>query len=84
MPHSKKRVPKRSKRWSGEYIIVWSDNTWEFFRCCRCGKLLNDAASRKRGLGPVCKNRAALDEVMGVMNQERILMGKRARRQRIF
>jgi hypothetical protein len=33
-------------------IVVWSDNTWEFFRCCRCGQLLNDAASRKRGARP--------------------------------
>jgi hypothetical protein len=62
---------RRNKKWSGEYIIVWSDNTWEFFRCCRCGNLLNDAASRKRGLGPECKNRAALDEVIVVKRAER-------------
>lgn len=64
----------RTKRWSGEYIIVWSDSTWEFFRCCRCGKLLNDVASRKRGLGPGCKDRAPSDEVMAVMNAERAKM----------
>jgi hypothetical protein len=56
---------------SGEYIVVWSDNTWEFFRCCRCGQLLNDAPSRKRGLGPGCKNRAAVDEVRGIKEAER-------------
>jgi Family of unknown function (DUF6011) len=64
-------MPPRRKRWSGEYIIVWSDGSWEFFRCCRCRKLLNDAASRKRGLGPECKNRAALDEVIVVKRAER-------------
>jgi Family of unknown function (DUF6011) len=56
----------RRKRWSGAYIVVWSDNTWEFFRCCRCGNLLNDAASRKRGLGQECAKRAAVDEVWGI------------------
>jgi hypothetical protein len=61
----------RRKRLSGAYIVVWSDNTWEFFRCCRCGKLLNDAASRKRGLGPECVRRAAVDEVSGVKKAER-------------
>jgi Family of unknown function (DUF6011) len=64
-------VAERRKRWSGEYIVVWSDNTWEFFRCCRCGKLLNDAASRKRGLGPGCKDQAAIDEVRGIKEAER-------------
>jgi hypothetical protein len=64
-------VAQRRKRWSGKYIIVWSDNSWEFFRCCRCDKLLNDAASRKRGLGPECKNRAAIDDVSNVMAEER-------------
>jgi hypothetical protein len=64
-------VAQRQKRWSGNYIIVWDDNTWEFFRSCRCGNLLNDAASRKRGLGPGCKDRAAWDEVSGVKNAER-------------
>jgi hypothetical protein len=64
-------VAQRRKRWSGEYIVVWSDNTWEFFRCCRCGQLLNDAPSRKRGLGPGCKNRAAVDEVRGIKEAER-------------
>jgi uncharacterized C2H2 Zn-finger protein len=59
------------KRWSGDYIVVWEDNSWEFFRCCRCGDQLNDAASRKRGLGPECKDRAAVDEVTVVMSQER-------------
>jgi Family of unknown function (DUF6011) len=59
------------KRWSGKYIVVWEDNSWEFFRCCRCGKLLNDDASRKRGLGPECKDRAAIDEVMSIKNAER-------------
>jgi hypothetical protein len=51
-------------------MIVWSDNTWEFFGCCRCGGLLNDAASRKRGLGPGCKDRAAIDEVRGIKEAE--------------
>ena len=55
----------RRKRWSGEYIIVWSDNSWEFFGCCRCGTLLNDTASRKGGFAPECKKRAALDDVWG-------------------
>jgi hypothetical protein len=64
-------VTQRRKRWSGAYIVVWSDNTWEFFRCCRCGELLNDAASRKRGLGPDCKNRAAVDEVRAIKEAER-------------
>jgi len=64
-------VAQRRKRWSGEYIVVWSDNTWEFFRCCRCGQLLNDAPSRKRGLGPGCKNRAAVDDVRGTKEAER-------------
>ena len=64
-------MARRRKRWSGEYIIVWDDGEYEFFRCCRCGKLLNDAASRERGLGPECKNRAAIDEVMAVKNAER-------------
>ena len=64
-------VAQRRKRWSGEYIVVWSDNSWEFFRCCRCGQLLNDAPSRKRGLGPECKNRAAVDEVRGIKEAER-------------
>jgi hypothetical protein len=64
-------VPTRKKRWSGQYIVVWDDNTWEFFRCCRCGELLEDAASRKRGLGPGCKEHAAADEVMVVKNAER-------------
>ena len=53
------------QRGSGAYIVVWADDTWEFFRCCRCGKLLNDEASRKRGLGPECKNRAPIDAVRG-------------------
>ena len=53
-------MANRRKRWSGAYIVVWSDNTWEFFRCCRCDNLLNDAASRKRGLGPECAKRAAV------------------------
>jgi uncharacterized C2H2 Zn-finger protein len=61
----------RRNRWSGTYIVVWSDNTWEFFRCCRCGNLLNDAKSRKRGLGPECAKRAALDEVRGIKEAER-------------
>jgi hypothetical protein len=61
----------RRKRWSGAYIVVWSDNTWEFFRCCRCGNLLNDAASRKRGLGQECAKRAAVDEVWGIKEAER-------------
>jgi hypothetical protein len=61
----------RRKRWSGKYIVVWDDNTWEFFRCCRCGELLEDDASRRRGLGPGCKDKAAWDEVWGVMNAER-------------
>jgi hypothetical protein len=64
-------MAQRHKRWSGDYIIVWPDNSWEFFRCCRCGKLLSDAASRKRGLGPECKDRAAVDEVIGVKRRER-------------
>ena len=64
-------MAERRKRWSGKYIVVWSDNSWEFFRCCRCGRLLNDAASRKRGLGPECKNRAAVDEVMVIQREER-------------
>jgi uncharacterized C2H2 Zn-finger protein len=61
----------RRKRWTGDYITVWSDNSWEYFRCCRCGTLLNDAASRKRGLGPECKNRAGVDEVIVVKRRER-------------
>ena len=64
-------MAQRRKRWSGEYIIVWEDNSWEFFRCCRCGELLEDPGSRKRGLGPGCKDRAAVDEVRGVMDAER-------------
>jgi uncharacterized C2H2 Zn-finger protein len=64
-------MAQRRKRWTGDYIIVWPDNSWEFFRCCRCGTLLNDAASRKRGLGPECKNRAAVDEVLVVKRRER-------------
>ena len=59
----------RRKRWSGAYIVVWSDNTWEFFRCCRCGTLLNDQASRKRGLGPECENRKAIDAVRGIKEE---------------
>jgi hypothetical protein len=65
------QMSTRPKRWSGDYIVVWSDNSWEFFRCCRCGGPLEDTASRKRGLGPGCKERAALDEVSGIKNQER-------------
>jgi hypothetical protein len=61
----------RRKRWSGNYIIVWTDGTYEFFRCCRCGNRLEDAASRKRGLGPECKNRAAADEVTTIKRAER-------------
>jgi hypothetical protein len=61
-------VTQRRKRWSGKCIVVWDDNTWEFFRCCRCGELLEDDASRKRGLSPGCKDKAAWDEVWGVMN----------------
>lgn len=61
----------RRKRWSGAYIVVWADNTWEFFRCCRCGKLMNDEASRKRGLGPECKNQAPIDAVRGIKEEER-------------
>jgi hypothetical protein len=59
------------KRWSGAYIIVWSDDTWEFFRCCRCGTLLNDQASRERGLDPERKGRAAIDAVRNVKDEER-------------
>jgi hypothetical protein len=54
-----------------DYIVVWSDNTWEFFRCCRCGGPLEDAASRERGLGRKCMKRAAVDEVRSIKNQER-------------
>jgi len=64
-------VAARRKRWSGRYIVVWDDGTWEFFRCCRCGNLLEDSASRTRGLGPECKDHAAADEVMAVKNAER-------------
>jgi hypothetical protein len=64
-------MARRSKQWSGAYIVVWSDNTWEFFRCCRCGNLLNDAASRKRGLGADCAKRAAVDEVRSIKEAER-------------
>ena len=64
----------RRKRWSGQYIVVWSDNNWEFFRCCRCGQPLNDDASRKRGLGPGCKDHAALDEVWSIKRAEREVM----------
>jgi hypothetical protein len=67
-------MASRRKRWSGQYIVVWSDNSWEFFRCCRCGKLLEDDASRKRGLGPECVKHAALDEVSGVRRAERAKM----------
>jgi Family of unknown function (DUF6011) len=62
-------VAVREKRCSGKYIIVWSDNNWEFFRCCRCGELLEDAASRERGLGPGCVKRAAWDEVRGIKEE---------------
>jgi Family of unknown function (DUF6011) len=71
---SQLRGRRRRKRWSGNYIVVWSDNSWEFFRCCRCGKRLNDGASRQRGLGPECKDRAAVDEVMGIKEAERARM----------
>lgn len=64
-------MARRTKRWSGDYIIVWSDNSWEFFRCCRCGERLEDPASRERGLGPGCEKRAALDEVSGIKKKER-------------
>ena len=64
-------MAQRAKRWSGDYIVVWSDNSWEFLRCCRYGGLLNDSASRVRGLGPECKDRAAVDEVTGIKRQER-------------
>ena len=33
--------------------------------------MLNDVASRKRGLGPGCKDRAAIDEVRGIKEAER-------------
>jgi Family of unknown function (DUF6011) len=74
-------VAVRHKRWSGKYIIVWSDNSWEFFRCCRCGGLLKDAASREKGLGPECKDRAAWDEVRGVKEEERQRMRAWLKRQ---
>lgn len=72
-------MAKRNKRWSGEYTVVWDDDTWEFFRCCRCGKALTDAPSRKRGLGNECKSRAALDDVVGVMNAERARLPRHLR-----
>ena len=40
---SAKAMTERRKRWSGQYIVESSDHSWEFFRCCRCGKLLDDA-----------------------------------------
>jgi hypothetical protein len=61
----------RSVRWSGDYIVVWSDCSWDFFRCCRCGQPLEDPASRERGLGPGCVRHAALDEVFSVKRAER-------------
>jgi hypothetical protein len=64
-------MARRRKRWTGDYITVWSDNSWEYFRCCHCGKMLDDAASRKRGLGPECKDRVPVDQVIAIKNQER-------------
>ena len=75
-------MANRRKRWSGRYVVVWADNTWEFFRCCRCGRLLEDEASRKRGLGPECVRRAALDEVSGVLRAERARMREWLKRDR--
>jgi hypothetical protein len=63
-------VAHHRKRWSGEYIIVWSDDTWEFFRWCRCGKLLEEAASRTNGLGSECVKQAGADAVWGVQDAE--------------
>jgi Family of unknown function (DUF6011) len=62
---------RREKRWSGRYIVVWSDGSWEFFRCCRCGQLLNGAESRRRGLGPSCRAHAPIDLVGNVKREER-------------
>lgn len=59
------------KRWSGSFIVVWGDGSWEFFRCCRCGQLLEDKASRARGLGRACARRAPVDLVGNVKRQER-------------
>lgn len=61
----------KAKRWSGRYIVVWDDGSWEFFRCCRCGNLLNDPAARKRGLGRDCARHAPVDLVLTVKREER-------------
>ena len=72
-------MAERTKRWSGDYTIVWDDDTWEFFRCCRCGKPLRGDASRKRGLGNECKSRGSLGDVLAVMNAERARLPRRLR-----
>jgi uncharacterized C2H2 Zn-finger protein len=67
-------VSARRKRWSGSFIVVWSDNSWEFFRCCRCGQLLEDPKSRARGLGPECVKHAPIDLIGNAKRQDRARM----------
>ncbi len=63
----------RQKHWSGRFIVVWDDGSWEFFRCCRCGKLLEERESRARGLGPECVKHAPIDLVAAAKLQDRQL-----------
>lgn len=44
----------RRRVWSGRYVVVYDDRSWEFFRCVLCGELLDSVRARARGLGPVC------------------------------
>jgi Family of unknown function (DUF6011) len=66
------------KPWHGQHVVVWSRERWEFYRCVHCDKLLDEAASRRRGFGPDCW-RAVRSDVLRESEREQALAADRER-----